>query len=206
MNTAVKEPADATRATIVKSVAGAAICAALITVAVVLPAEYGVDLIGVGRLTGLSALSKAKTQPAATPAQAAAQPATDASQAVMHAHAERFRSDRIEIPLQGDEELEYKALLPKGESMLYSWTVKGGPVYVEFHGEPTEGKWPEGFYQSYEKVDGVGAAHGSFVAPFTGNHGWYWLNLSAEPATITLEVTGYYSSLGRVGEAPKEKT
>ncbi len=90
--------------------------------------------------------------------------------------------------------------------MLYSWTVNGGPVYVEFHGEPTAGKWPEGFYQSYEKGDGVSAGHGSLTAPFTGNHGWYWLNLSDKPATITLQVSGYYSSIGRVGEAPKEKT
>ena len=38
----------------------------------------------------------------------------------------------------------------------------------------------------------------SFVAPFTGRHGWYWRNLSDEPAVITLEAVGYYSKLGRI--------
>lgn len=41
-------------------------------------------------------------------------------------------------------------------------------------------------------------AHGSFIAPFTGQHGWYWRNLSDERAMITLETSGYYSRLGRI--------
>lgn len=42
-------------------------------------------------------------------------------------------------------------------------------------------------------------AHGSFIARFTGQHGWYWRNLSDERAMITLETSGYYSRLGRIG-------
>jgi len=81
---------------------------------------------------------------------------------------------------------------------LYSWTVQGGAVHSEFHGEPTEGDWPRDFYQSYEIAGQGTAGHGSFAAPFTGQHGWYWRNLGDEPVTIVLETSGYYTKLGRI--------
>jgi hypothetical protein len=174
------------------STALAAVAATLILVTVVLPAEYGVDPLQTGRLLGLSAMSATKDD-------TAADKATPADASLMHAHPQKYRSARIEIEVKGHEELEYKALLAAGEPLLYSWTVAGGEVYFEFHGEPTEGNWPKDFYQSYQIVERTGSSHGSFVAPFTGQHGWYWRNLSAEPVTIVLETSGYYTKLGRIG-------
>jgi hypothetical protein len=37
------------------------------------------------------------------------------------------------------------------------------------------------------------------VAPFTGEHGWYWLNVSEGPITIKLTVTGYFTQLKDYG-------
>jgi hypothetical protein len=164
-----------------------AVALVLLLVAV-LPAEYGKDVTGLGRLIGLQAMGEAKM-------------AADAqiSGEVMHEHVRKHRSATIRIDVKPKEELEYKALLEQGEPMLYSWSVEGGPVYFEFHGDPTEGEWPEDFYRSYQIKESSTGEHGSFVAPFTGNHGWYIRNLSAEPAVITLEVRGYYLKLGRVG-------
>jgi hypothetical protein len=161
--------------------------ATLILVLVVLPAEYGVDPTGVGGALGLTSLGEAKRVAANT------------RQGVpMHPHDRQHRSARVVIELKGREELEYKAVLAQGEPMLYSWRVSGGPVYSEFHGEPTEGEWPKGFFQSYQTRYRSVEEHGSFVAPFTGRHGWYWRNLSDAPAAITLETSGYYSKLGRI--------
>jgi hypothetical protein len=134
-------------------------------------------------------------------AQAQANVAGESDGNVMHAHPRKAHKGRVEIQVHPREELEYKATLAKGEPMLYSWSVQGGPVYFEFHGEPTEGKWPEGFYQSYQIGESSEAEQGSFVAPFTGQHGWYWRNLSDAPVTIVLEASGYYSRLGRI-ESP----
>jgi hypothetical protein len=118
---------------------------------------------------------------------------------VMHAHPRKHRTVRIEINVKGREELEYKALLAAGEPLLYSWTTQGGgPVYYEFHGEPTEGDWPKDYFRSYEIVPSSETANGSFVAPFTGMHGWYWRNLSDQPLTIVLEVSGYFTKLKRI--------
>ena len=158
-----------------------AACALLLVI--VLPAEFGVDPTGAGKVLGLTQMANSSD---------------GVSVQVMNEHERKYRSARIAINMQPGEELEYKALLAAGEPLLYSWSVAGGPVYFEFHGEPTEGEWPEDYYRSYQIEEQSTAEHGSFVAPFTGNHGWYWKNLSAEPATITLEASGYYSKLQRM--------
>jgi hypothetical protein len=165
----------------------ALLVAAAILITIVLPAEFGVDPTRIGGMLRLTSMAAVKA--AQSPAQ------------VMYDHPTKFRMGKVEIRLKGREELEYKATLPQGEPMLYSWTVQGGAVYSEFHGEPTQGEWPEGFFQSYRISERSEQEHGSFIAPFTGKHGWYWRNLGDEPITIVLEVHGYYSTLGRVGSS-----
>ena len=51
----------------------------------------------------------------------------------------------------------------------------------------------------YEEADGINGRNGSLVAPFKGEHGWYWLNVSEKPVTITLTVTGYHDKLINYG-------
>lgn len=159
------------------------VVAAVVLVAIVLPAEYGVDPIRIGKLLGLTEMAES----------------SEISAQVMNAHPKKYLSGRVVINVKPGEGLEYKALLAQGEPLLYSWSAVGAPVHFEFHGEPTEGEWPKDYYRSYEMKDGAQEAHGSFVAPFTGNHGWYWKNSSSEPVTITLEASGYYTRLGRIG-------
>ena len=161
----------------------AAVAAALILVAFVLPAEYAIDPLGIGRLVGLDALGTSKSS----------KPITE----VMHAHERKAYSGNIQIDLAARQELEYKATLAAGEPMLYSWRVQGGPVYFEFHGEPTEGEWPEGYFRSYEIQERAHESHGSFIAPFTGQHGWYWRNKGDTPVTVTVRTTGFYGELFR---------
>jgi hypothetical protein len=176
-----------TRKSLLLSTGIALLTALVILFVVVLPAEYAVDVTGLGRLLGLQTMGEAKMVADA-----------QISGAVMQSHDRKARSAKVEVKFAGKEELEYKAVLAQGEPLLYSWTVQGGPVYFEFHGDPTEGKWPKGYYRSYEIKESSTAEQGSFVAPFAGNHGWYFKNLSEEPATVTLEVSGYYTKLGRV--------
>jgi hypothetical protein len=175
------------RKNLLQSTAIALLIALLLLFIVVLPAEYAFDATGLGRLIGLQSMGEAKVVAAA-----------QNGGAVMQSHDRKPRSAQVKVQFAGLEELEYKAVLAQGEPLLYSWTVEGGPVYFEFHGDPTEGKWPQDYYRSYQTKESSSGEQGSFVAPFTGNHGWYFKNLSTQPAVVTLEVTGYYSKLGRV--------
>jgi hypothetical protein len=168
----------------------AALIGAAIVVCVVMPAEYRKDPTGFGRLTGLLELT---TPVAATPAPevpASGAPAPAASNGVItKKYDAAFKTDTVKIPIGPDGELEYKAVMRAGQTMVYSWEVNKGAVYFDFHGEKADGKG-----QSYEQVQETTKANGAFVAPFDGKHGWYWLNVTGEPIVVTLKLAGYYES------------
>lgn len=161
--------------------------AAVILVTVVLPAEYQIDPLGTGKLLGLDALS--------------------AGNAKVTVGGEGFNSGQFEIKLQSGEEQEHKARMEKDAVINYTWEVRGArnnAVIFDFHGEPTEGNFPAGYFKSYGEGEGS-MSKGTFVAPFTGIHGWYWQNVSGEPVTIVVKLAGRYSSFDRIGGPAKDE-
>jgi hypothetical protein len=181
--------------------------AALVLVLVVLPAEYGIDLTGFGRVTGLNALSGPATNTVVirdvtggnetlreVQIPDAGDPTPLPNPAVFQEQSEqpRMQTVRIEIPPGG--ETEVKAKLQEGKVILYSWQVEKGSVYIDFHGhDPAFG--PDFFVRYQEIQEGATHSNGSLTAPFAGEHGWYWLNYNEEPVVITLTVSGYYDEI-----------
>jgi hypothetical protein len=107
------------------------------------------------------------------------------------------KTETLTIKLGWDEKTEIKAKLGKYKAIVYSWTVEGGKVYVDFHGhDPSKG---DKYWVRYEEASDVTSRSGSLVAPFAGEHGWYWLNVSETPITIKLTVTGYQEQLINYG-------
>jgi hypothetical protein len=97
----------------------------------------------------------------------------------------------MSIQLEPGQQTEIKAVLETGQVILFSWTAAGGEVYTDFHGhEPDAG---DDAWVRYEEQQSGRGGHGSLVAPFAGEHGWYWLNISEQPVVITLNLSGYYS-------------
>jgi hypothetical protein len=199
-----------TRRTLLISTAGALVAAGVLLLAAVLPAEYGIDPTGIGRALGIKGMSVARQEPAGVALPQTVQNATDEAlaaapwnnaravappplQQFAHAHDAAPSRDTVRITLEEGEEVEYKATLAAGEPMLFSWSIPEGDIYYDFHGEPTEGGFPADYFLSYGEGEARGQT-GSFVAPFAGHHGWYWLNYNAEPVTIELTIEGYYSS------------
>jgi hypothetical protein len=111
-------------------------------------------------------------------------------------HPKPYRNDHVEVTLQSGEAMEYKADLSQGEPLMFSWTATGGEIYTDLHAEPTINRdnYPEHYFYRYEEREDT-ESHGRFTAPFTGNHGWYLLNRNANPVTVRLEASGFYSSL-----------
>ena len=175
----------------------ALLVAAAILVAFVLPAEYGIDKLGIGRALGLTDLANATSSQA--PAGAAAQPVSvDAPtiKGVFVAEREKFKFDSREYTLAPGEGMELKYNMKKGAGLVYSWTTSA-PVLFEFHGEPDvkpAGKEGTDYYESYELNDKTGKteSHGTFHAPSTGIHGWFWENKSDKPVTLKLTSAGYF--------------
>jgi hypothetical protein len=92
--------------------------------------------------------------------------------------------------------MEIKYNMRKGAGLAYSWT-SSATLFYEFHGEPNvkpAGKEGTDYYESYDLDDKVGKAesHGTFVAPSTGIHGWFWENKSDKPVNLKLVTAGFY--------------
>lgn len=187
--------------------------AIVVTILFVLPAEYGVDPTGLGEKIGLTRLSGAVapavdveprivqgTYPAVSPDEEFDyfEPET-LGEPFSRPREAAFRSASMTIQLAEFEQVEVKAVMNQGDAIVYSWKlVEGETVYSDFHADPHEvDKFPEMYFIRYHESEEA-AESGSLVAPFTGNHGWYWLNIEENPVTIELEVRGYYENLEEI--------
>ena len=168
--------------------AGAALLiAGLILVIAVLPAEYGIDPLGIGRLLGLTAMSDVAKRVEALTADRAAS-GGGAVPAIAPQERE-YREETVDFKIAPGEFVEYKYRLGKGEALLYSWKATGR-VNVDVHAEPDGA--PQGYAESYEKKDRVTQGSGTLTAPFSGIHGWYWQNQGDSEVTVSLASAGFY--------------
>lgn len=189
-DTQVPAPPPPSLATLGRTTVIAVAVAAVILVTAVLPAEYGIDPLGTGRWLGLTAIASPPLTPVTSNrrAGAALKPAQVGTVGIYPAS---YSYDVYEVTLEPFEFVEYKYQLEQGAVMVFSWTASA-PVVQDFHGERAEaaaGAAPE---ESYDKADRQGA-DGTFTAPFAGIHGWYWENPNADPVTVRLTTSGFYS-------------
>jgi len=192
------------RARIALATATAIFVAGVILVTAILPAEYGVDPVGTGRLLGLTSIAGPSAGEAAAPAAAAVpqdleptRPGANTPQTIS------IRQDAVSFTIAPGQGMEYKYRMEKGASMVYEWTATG-KVGFDFHGEPQGA--PKGYAESYQMGEGDRAA-GSFFAPTPGIHGWFWENLTTSEVTVTLKSTGFYASaieFSASGQKPHE--
>ncbi len=163
-------PAAPSATKIVLATAVALLLAGAVLLAVVLPAEYGLDYLGAGRLLGLVAMGEQRP-------------------GVLTTRPEAYHVDRRTFLLGPYQAVEYKYRLEVGDSMVFSWQATT-PVMVDLHSQPDGA--PEGYAESFDRRTSA-AASGTYTAPFGGIHGWYWENPSRTDVTITLTTSGFYS-------------
>ena len=181
-----------TRKAIAKATVIAAAVAAVLLFAAVLPAEYGFDPLRTGAALGLTELSNskaAKPEPATAPAEG--QPLLKTTYT---AQPRIYKVDSEDFRLTPGRGIEFKYHMQKGAVMVYSWKASG-KVMFEFHGEPDQKPNPD-YYNSYELDDQVGKteSYGSFTAPSTGIHGWFWENKGDKNVDIHLTAAGFFDS------------
>ena len=148
--------------------AAALLAASAVFVALVLPAEFGVDPSGVGRTLGLVGLSGQAGE--------RYQPLPGA-----------LVGDRREFHLAPFESVELKYHLDAGRGLAYSWTASGEVVF-DLHAEPAgaaEG-YAESFAQGRSDADS-----GIYEAPYDGIHGWFWENRGAVAVMVKLDAAGF---------------
>jgi hypothetical protein len=199
--------------TLVRSTLIAVGVAAVLLVGVVLPAEYGVDPVGVGRILGLTEMGEIKmalareadaaaaaervavtssTRTAPTPSASGVDSAVPATVGA----SDSVRRDSVQVVLAPGEGREIKLVMLRGSAVRYAWSSDAGGVNYETHGDTLNA--PAGVFHSYNKGRGARADSGRFVAVFDGQHGWYWRNRNSGPVTVTLRMEGVYSEIKRL--------
>lgn len=193
-----------TKAQLRRSTILAGIGAVVIAVTVYLPAEYGIDPTGIGRVTGLTEMGEIKVQLAAE-AEADRlldeQRNQDLSSSILDsvfglvigmAHAQEAPEawkDTVTFRLEPGDTAEVKMTMEGGGVVEYAWTAEGGRVNFDLHAHSG------GESVDYERGSGATEGEGRIEAPFAGDHGWFWRNRDSTPIDMTIQVRGDYSAI-----------
>ena len=151
--------------------------AGVVLVSAVLPAEYDIDPLGIGEVLGLRVLSN--------PGDGTIAVRPDG----ITAHGSSYRTDHRTFEIAPGSFVEYKYRLEEGRSMVYSWSASYW-VRSEMHSEADGSE----IVPTFEVEERTLARQGSYVAPFPGIHGWYWLNETDDTVTVTLDASGFFST------------
>lgn len=193
-NTPISEPPPARK--LLRSTLIALSVAAVLLVTAVLPAEYGTDPTGVGRIIGLTQMGEIKTRlakEAAADAAADAQAAAEEEAAPVAIVRDTSATEEIRVTLKPGESKEVKLVMRQGARANYSWTTESGVVNFSTHGDSANA--PAGWFHEYGKGTGSRADEGVLVAAFHGMHGWFWRNRSDQVVNVILRTSGDYQAL-----------
>ncbi|MGH1471700.1 MAG: hypothetical protein ACRBCS_10935 [Cellvibrionaceae bacterium] len=158
---------------IIISTALSLVVAGILLTTTILPAEFNIDPFGTGKLLGITGMSE-----------------EGPSVGALNKQDINYSNDRFKIVLASFESLEYKYRLEEGASMLFNWSATGNLLF-DLHAEK-DGEDPEEYSPSFDQRQS-NAEKGSYTAPFSGIHGWYWENRSANEVTLELNTSGFYT-------------
>lgn len=168
--------------TLLKATSFATLLAVIIFFVAILPAEFGSDPTGLGKMMQLTQLSGQTSTAQAATTQATTKQTLPAQE------------DNVDIIIPAGKGLEYKFYLASGDAMRYGWSTKAGEMlFFDFHGEPQGDT--TGYFESYT-VSTAKSVRGSFTATFEGSHGWYWKNKGQTDISVTLQTEGNYKIIG----------
>ncbi len=186
-------------AQLIRSTVIAAVSAVAILVAVVLPAEYGIDPTGAGRVLGLTEMGEIKQELFEEAEKDKALHSSDGhSSSVLDeilsvfvgaAYAQDTWRDELSFSLAPGEAAEIKLVMEEGDSAQYAWITDGGRINFDLHAHG------DGQSVTYEKGRGVKGAEGAILAPFAGDHGWFWRNRDKVDVIVTLQLSGDYAAV-----------
>jgi hypothetical protein len=185
-------PGSAPTGRLVVATIAALATAGILLITAVLPAEYGIDPTGIGEALGLTAMTQTDEgvllTPLAEDADADGGPLVNAPRA--------YSQDTATFTLGPERWVEYKYALGQGGTLLYEWEATG-PLTFDLHTEPvgTAASESESFAQGSSSGE-----TGSYRAPYSGFHGWYWLNEDDTDVEVTLTAAGFFTQSRQYNE------
>lgn len=195
---------------IIKATIVALIIGIILLVIAVLPAEYGIDPTGAGKILGFSKLHQPVGKTDITNSvQVVEQPshrilklenggsATEVerpSEANNPAPEKQFeeREDSLQVVIPAGGAIEYKINMLKYGKVKYEWITNVESVFFDFHGEVKQTNPPGNVYYESYTVAYSNNMIGNFLSPFEGKHGWYFKNENDTTAIISIRLKGQY--------------
>lgn len=191
-------------AKLIKSTLLAGFVASILLVTVVMPAEYGIDPTGIGKLTGLQKMGAIKTSLAkdaaaemakeqamtTTPEQITPDEQTPTTTAPVVPLITTISDEQI-FTLIPDAWTEIKLTMSKGNKVDFIWFTDAGKANFDTHADSKRLKID---YHNYAKGSKQ-RDEGVLEAAFDGGHGWFWRNRTDQAMTITLQTNGEYQGI-----------
>ena len=165
----------------------------ILIVVVVLPAEYGSDPTGMGKILGLKEMGEIKMSLLDESHKESSQQNTTSSIEIDHTEEvmvnNTINKDVVEITIEPGQAIEIKLEMKSGSLVQYEWkTIMGGLNY-NLHGDGYKGSQQ---FISYKKGRMVPSDSGELKAEFDGYHGWFWRNREKFSVTVSLQTSGDY--------------
>ena len=176
----------------------------------VLPAEFGMDPTGAGKLFGFSRLyipedgntgteGSGKMTLAGLPL-IKMEKAGSGTEVPIPSEANNpapaiqlaLREDSIEVIVPAGKGIEYKVYMLKHGQMKYEWSTNNTVLYFDFHGDVKQEDATKAVYFESYTIANSNNMVGTFLSPYEGKHGWFFRNKSNEDVKVTLRLKGEY--------------
>ena len=165
---------------------------------IVIPAEYGKDPTGVGKLLGLKEMGEIKMR---------LEKESLNEKQVHNEHISlktEFREssktieenqDVLEFIIEPNEAIEIKLEMIEGSFAKYKWATQNGGLNYNLHGDGYKGSQKS---ITYKKGRMTSSDIGEIISEFDGYHGWFWRNRNNTAVTVTLETVGDYIQIKKL--------
>ncbi|MDN5479292.1 MAG: hypothetical protein L0G39_20385 [Chryseobacterium sp.] len=186
---------------IIKQMIIAIVVGTVLLVSAVLPAEFGIDPLGIGKITGFNRLYIPEEENtnafSGTPHEVLTMAKLGSGKDVPRpAEADNpppakqlaVRTAEASVVIPAGKGLEYKVNMLKYGVLEYEWKTDKGEVYLDMHGEV---KGNHNFFESY-LIAYSSNMTGTLIAPFEGPHGWYFKNNGKEDITVKVKLKGQF--------------
>jgi len=183
---------------LLKSTIIALAIAGVLLLCVVIPAEYGTDPTGVGKLLGLKKMGEIKTKlkiEAINEDQKLYESISTNEEKRDSFQKSITKKDITELVIAPDDAIEIKLEMQQGSSVKYKWTTNDRGLNYNLHGDGYKGSQKS---TTYKKGRMMTTDNGELKAEFDGYHGWFWRNRNSEIVTVILETDGEYIQIRRI--------